>query len=425
MTIQRLLQLITVGGALTAITTWVSCDEPVVEPVMLFELEVQTSYPSATSDNWVVVSDKNGLPLGATFFESGETVAVHGIAPQNNLVNVMLVIYTPSATSVNDRDYYFFNSYMDVPVGDKWYLKRAPGLSNLSAGKVDVHIANLPGNNSDLSISSFNRRNEVTASWNGPVLNVQVGLRKSPSDLFFSLIDATPRYLHIDADAGQNLNFDYHTHFVPFDNVLPVTFNVSNLVANIQGFNAPIAEMKTADINYHTQSIYTGVSNGIKVGYNNGYSFYQTSWSATFPGDRRVAYFKLGDAPSGASFDPRFSLDFTIRDNRVGSFSFDSSPVFNYCINEFFSADELSENKPVTTWQIARPVSSPEIPLARFPDEMIGKYPYLASVIAIVNYQRSTFVQSVRNGEYRHYLDERFRSGEFKLYPRETYSLTK
>jgi hypothetical protein len=401
----------------------VSCDDE-VEPITIFELDVKSSYPSATSDNWVIATNMNGEPIAAAPFESGETVVLEGV-PGGDLINITLMIYTPSATSTNDRDYYFFNSYKDVPVGNKWYLKRAPGIGSQNAGKVSVHITNLPGNNSDLSISSFNRRNEVTTAWNGPVLSLQVGLRKSPSDLFFSVIDATPRHLKIDAGAGQDLNFDYHTHFVPFDNLIPVGFNVSNLVTNIQGFNVPMGELPTTDINYHTQSIYTGNSAGIKVGYNNGYSFYQTSWTATFPIGRRVAYLKLGDAPSAASYDPRFNLDFTVVDNRITSTSFNASEEFDYCTNEYFVADELSENKPVTTWQIVRPALSLDAPLIRFPDEMIDKYPYLPSVVTVVNYQRSTFVHSIRDGAYDNYLDERFRSEEFKLFPKETFSLSK
>ena len=60
-----------------------------------------------------------------------------------------------------------------------------------------------------------------------------------------------------------------------------------------------------------------------------------------------------------------------------------------------------------------------------FPEEMVGKYPYLESVIVVVAYQRSTFTLGIDQGDYSYYLDERFRSGEFKLFPRETYSLTK
>jgi len=401
----------------------VSCDED-PEPITLFELGVKTSYPSATSDNWVIASDMEGNSLAAGFFESGETVVLKGL-PNGDKINITLMIYTPAATSTNDRDYYFFNSYKDVPVGDKWFLKRAPSLTSTSAGTVDVHIANLPDNNSDLSISSFNRRNEVTTSRIGPVLTLQVGLRKSPSDLFFSVIDATPRHLKIDAGAGQDLNFDYQKDFIPFDNVIPVGFNVTNLVANIQGFNLPIGQMQTTEFNYHTQSIYTGNSSGIKVGYNNGYVFYQTSWSATFPGGRRAAYFKLGAAPSSASFDPRFALDFIVTDNRITSMKIDASAEFDYCTNEFFAADELSKDKPVTTWQVARPTQSSEPPLVNFPAEMLDRYPYLASVVTIVNYQRSTFVHSIHDGEYDNYLDERFRLEEFMLFPRETFSLTK
>jgi hypothetical protein len=404
---------------------FLSCKEEEPSPVQLFELEVRDSYPSASSDNWVIASNMQGDPLAVSFFESGETVVLTGHEPADGLINITLVIFTPAPKSANDRDYYFFNTYTDVPVGDKWYLKRSPPLGTQTAGKVDIQIANLPGNNSDLSISSFNRRNEVTGSWSGTTFNVQVGLRSSPSDLFFSVVDATPRFLKIDAGAGQTLSYDYQTDFKPFDNLIPLTFSVNNLVVNIQGFNGPVASSQTTDLNYQTQSIYTGASTGVQVGFNNGYGFYQTSWNATFPGGRRVAYYKLGDSPAVGSFDPRPALDFEVTDTRFASIAFDISPEFDYCINEYFAADEISDNKPVTTWQIARPTSSFKLPLNRFPDEMIATNPYLSSVSFIVNYSRSTFVSSIADGEYSHYLDERFRSGEFKLFPRETYSLTK
>lgn len=401
-----------------------SCEDEAV-PIQLFELEVRDSYPSASSDNWVIASNMQGDPLAASFFESGETIVLNGLEPSEGLINITLVIFTPAAKSANDRDYYFFNTYTDVPVGDKWYLKRSPSLGSQSAGKVDIHIANLPGNNSDLSISSFNRRNEVTSTWSGTTFNVQVGLRTSPSDLFFSIVDATPRFLKIDVGAGEVLSYDYQTDFKPFDNLIPLTFSVTNLVTNIQGFNGTMTTAQNTDLNYHTQSIYTGASAGVQVGFNNGYGFYQTSWSATFPGGRRVAYYKLGISPTAASFDPRPTLDFRVIDTRFQSISFDLSPEFDYCINEYFAADEISDNKPVSTWQIARPTTSFTLPLNRFPDEMISTNPYLSQVSFIVGYSRSTFVSSIADGEYSHYLDERFRSDEFKLFPRETYSLTK
>jgi hypothetical protein len=405
-------------------TGLLSCKEE-EEPIQLFELEVRDSYPSASSDNWVIASNIEGEPLAVSFFESGQTVVLTGVEPSEGLINITLVIFTPAAKSANNRDYYFFNSYSEIPVGDKWYLKRSPSLGSLNAGKVDVHIANLPGNNSDLSISSFNRRNDVTSNWTGTTFNVQVGLRKSPSDLFFSIVDATPRFLKIDAGAGQDLNYDYQVDFKPFDNLIPLTFSVSNLLTNIQGFNTAITAAQNTDINYHTQSIYTGASTGVKVGFNNGYGFYQTSWNATFPGGRKVAYYKLGDPPTASSFDPRPTIDFEVTDTRFESVAFDVSPEFDYCIYEFFAADEFSDNKPVSTWQIARPAHSFKAPLTSFPDEVIETNPYLQTVSYIVNYSRATFVSSIADGEYTHYIDERFRSGDFKLLPRETYSLTK
>ncbi len=379
---------------------WVSCREKEeAEPIQIFELEVRESYPSASSDNWVIASNMQGDPIAVSSFESGQTVTLSAIDPPEHKVNITLVIFTPAPKSANDRDYYFFNTYADVPTGDKWYLKRLPGIGTSSAGKVDVHIANLPGNNSDLSISSFNRRNEVTSAWNGTTYDVQIGLRKSPSDLFFSVVDATPRFLKIDADAGQNLSFDYQTDFKPFDNLIPLTFSINNLVVNIQGFSVPLGEAQSTDVSYHTQSIYTGASAGIKVGFNNGYNFYQTSWSGTFPGGRRVAYNKLGNAPSSASFDPHPALDFDVTDTRIRATAFEFNAEFDYCINEYFTADEFSNNKPVTTWQIARPTTSFVMPLNRFPDEMLATNPYLESVIEIVGYSRSTFVSSISDGE--------------------------
>jgi hypothetical protein len=423
--VRRFRHLYLFSAALAMCLTLVSSCDTEDPPVQLFELEIRESYPSATSDNWVIASNMQGEPIASKFFENGETITLEGISPVEGLINITLVIFTPAANSSNDRDYFFFNTYTDVPVGNKWYLKRLPPLASENAGKVAVHIANLPGSNSDLSISSFNRRNEVTSSPDGSTISFQVGLRKSPSDLFFSVVDATPRFLKIDVGDGDELNFDYQSDFTPFDNILPLTFSVSNLVVNIQGFNAPIGDMQSTDRNYHAQSVYTGASTGVKVGFNNGYNFYQSSWNATFPGARRVAYYKLGDPPNANSFDPRPNLDFTVLDNAFASLQIDFSEDFSYCMNEYFAADEFSDNKPVTTWQIVRPVTSFVQPLVRFPDEMLERYAYLSSVIHIVNYQRSTFTLGINQGEYDHYLDERFRSGEFKLFPRETFSLTK
>jgi hypothetical protein len=401
-----------------------ACDTKDPSPVTLFELQIRESYPTSSSDNWVIASNKQGEPIASKSFESGETITLQGIAPSEPLINLTFLTFTPAANT-NDRDYYFFSTYTDVPVGDRWNLKRLPAVTSQNAGTVGIHVANLPGSNSDLSISSFNRRNDVTTSFEGGTMTFLVGLRKSPSDLFFSVVDATPRFLKIDAEAGQDLNFDYQSDFSPFDNILPLTFSVNNLVVNIQGFNTLIAGTERTDMNYHTQSIYTGASTGVKVGFNDGYSFYQTSWNATFPGGRGVSYYKLGDAPNANSFDPRPTLDFSVVDNRFASLKIDFSDGFAYCLNEFFVADEFSNNKPVTTWQITRPVTSFKQPLLRFPGDMLEQYGYLAGLIQIVNYQKSTFTLAIQDGEYHHYLDERFRTSEFRLFPRETYSLAK
>jgi hypothetical protein len=253
-----------------------------------------------------------------------------------------------------------------------------------------------------------------------------VNLRKSPSDLFISVTGNNPRYKKIDAiSSGQTLDLDFNYDFLAFDHVYPVAFESPNFLGSIRGFATALEAAENTNTNYHELCSFGGSTDQLKMGFNDGYPFYITNWSAILsPNGVRVGYYKLGDAPVPGSF-MLFNSDFQINNEDFTKFHFTVGAAFNYCYNEWISVDEFSLNTPIINWQIARPVTSQKPALTKIPDELVEAYPYIESVFGRLGYKSSTFVMNIQGTTYENYLKDQWGTDSFGLKPREWFSVSR
>ncbi len=405
----------------------VSCKEdPVIVQKKIFELEITPSYSTADRDNWVIISNSQGEPVTASSFESGQTLELTVDSRKiSEVVTITFFSYIPIAYSASARDFYFFNSYTNITPGGKWFLKRSPSLPAETAGDITLNIVNLPDQSYDLSVSSFNRRNGITGTLGGTTVKLAVSLRESPSDLFISITGNNPRYKKIDAIiSGQDISLDFTKDFMAYDHLYPVSFNSPFFLGTVKGFITSLDATQNTNTNYHEHSFYSGNTNQLQVGVNDGYPFYITDWSANFLDGSRVGYYKVGDAPSASSFHLQ-NVNFEILNSNLNGISFKADAGLTYCYNNWGSVDDFSQNAPVINWQTARPVTSQGAVLTKIPDEVLKAYPYLNILFSRLSYKNSTFVMNLNGTTYESYISDQWSTNSFAPKPREWYSITK
>src|SRR6187549_1894280 len=97
----------------------ISCHhDPTEQPVApYFELDVTASYPTATTDNWVIVHNENGQVLGFGSFESGDHITFDSTVIPKKIGITLLEVE-------NETGYFVMNTYLDQEVKSKWTLKK-------------------------------------------------------------------------------------------------------------------------------------------------------------------------------------------------------------------------------------------------------------------------------------------------------------
>jgi hypothetical protein len=412
-----------IGTGLFAISCFDNAPDP--GPVTLIRLEVLPSYTTDTRDNWIIASNVRGELLSSAPFESEQVIELVGEgAKSGNEVTITLASYVSAAFSASARDFYFFNSYTNIQTGSTWYLKRSAGLPAEEAGSVSVQLTGLPAPDYYLSVSSSNRRNGLSGNWGGETANVLVNLRKSPSDLFFSITGSDPRFLKLESvQAGENYSFGFG-QFSPFDNTYPIAFSPITFFGIIQGFTVPLSQAVSTSNYFHEQSFYNGLPTSLAMGCNDGYEFYLTNWSALMPNGHRIGYYKIGSKPTSQSFVP-LSGDFTMVDTRLNDTRFTATDNFVYCLNEWITVDDISEGTPITNWQVARPVRSQTAILTSLPQDFLLAHPYAGNIFGRLEYRRSNFVADISGTSYGNFISEQLGTPDFGVLAREWASLGK
>ena len=388
-------------------------------------LEVNVSETYGLYDgSWIVISTPSGEVIAHQLFKRGDQMVLNTNKEiSGNKVTVTILKFVEGNINIPSVDSYGFTSYTNIEVGSTLNLEFYAPENPPATGQASLELLNFPVDASldeQLNITSLNGKVGIggTTIQENNVSNwdLVVSLPQEPSDVFISITaNENPMYHKIDAmNANASISIDFNTNLRVLDNVYSLTFpTLTRYSVIILGYDS---EFQSAVIN--NSHIFSCASLqqepvDIKIGYNNGYEFYQSLWTWEL-NDKQANYVKVGNAPTLSDFSvPDFNI--TILDPDFNSFSYQKAFA-----SDFLTVDWRFKNTSATVWwTVNGPLEQNQQIINQIPDEIIGLYPQLSTYLDGLTLLSTKFYQSKSNFEYGDFLQSRFSETSTYLFPKE------
>ncbi|SHG48447.1 hypothetical protein SAMN04488109_0473 [Chryseolinea serpens] len=376
--------------------------EPEKTPVQIFSLTVDASF-DLSKDYWVMLHDTNGKALDAKQiksagdfdFQTTETVS-------GDQIGVTLFHHDSTATD----HFYIFNSYLAIPVGQHWVLKKKNSTTTYSnnfgaktgtftvryelppsgvvmetfGGSGSLGSYSVFGNIKRSSLDIYEKSNDflltiadedgnVKYKYFEDVVDKQsVTLNYSDLDLFDHVVDisfppATDPYVSVSADAGNQQNY-FYTYY--------------------NGFNLPP---------YAPSASRTS----LKIGYLDRFKKYNTYIQLNFK-DFGFTYSNTASIP--ASFEVPDQCPYRVTNKTWDGFSYQADKPFNMRSTRF----GIPSNSAYVamSWNFLAPDGVYKV--LELPEAFEKKYPQLA----IHNFEYATSSFIVSNESYTDVIKSAF-----------------
>jgi hypothetical protein len=388
-----------------------ACEKDEVRPLKIyFQVEIDASYKTESTDNWIFVTDEKGKLWDIKPFEANQTLVFDSTAVPGGKITITLMRYRENG------DTYILESYVGESVGEKWLLKdfntfeAGPFIGTLSVHMSDPNLGPSFGSRiSNRFTSPGLTPRETLDSYTFP----KMGIYSNADDVFIFASDrnGNPYYKFIENAVAGDYTYSL-SDFSNFDKEVTYKFPETSYTAlQINAFedNQPIKGGQGYILNsYLNGAIEPDMHNAYKAGYLNRFSKYFTGVSASYP-DFTLGYSSIGGIPASSTIVIE-NFAQAITDKSFDNFSV-SSNDYQFRTSSWIARQTVGNGSMTTYWEVHSDNEHLKNSL-NIPEVLIAKYPG-TNTDALTHYY-TTFSKSTKT--FADVLAEQFKGSEVKPY---------
>jgi hypothetical protein len=330
-----------------------ACDKDDVHPnKTYFQLEVDGSFETEFSDDWVFINDEKGALWDVRSFERSQVLVFDSTAAPAGKLSITLMRYGRGAFE------YDLNSYLGESVGEKWILKdrnvlveTGSYIGNLSVQVSDPELGSLL--NAEIS-SRFITPGLATTVSASSYIFPDMSVYSNANDVFVFITDndGKPYYKFLEDATGGSFSYSLDD-FSEFEKEVNITFppsDVSLMLVKAFDDTQPFQGDHGYYINYYLEGLNTTQAlSSYRTGYLNRFTRYLTFMHARYE-DYDLSYEAYGGIPSTTSIVVN-DFDQTINDKSFANFSV-SSTDFQHRSSTWSASYEVNGARMGTVWNI-------------------------------------------------------------------------
>jgi hypothetical protein len=352
-----------------------SCSKDEVKPVPVkyFEVQIDPSYNTASSDNWIILHNKDGNLLSVKHFEAGDNLIFDSTVTISGKIGVTIASFNVNLPP--NYNEYEFQSFLGEEVNAKWTLKNMVPDFPLeeTSGELFVDIVDPQiGSPYDAQISS--------PHWSATPLSTEeghltFGFYKSATtkDFFISIVDKddNPHYIFLH-DPSASASFSL-SDFSDYDKIVHVNFAPSaTSYVLVRAYER--AEPYSAYTGYLTDAFFSGFGvekSSYKIGYLDGFENYYTGMYAGYEG-YGFGYESFGPAPT-ADIALENQINITLSNKTFYNFAL-SSTDYSWRSSSWGQSGILN-GELVSTYWVVKSGAEPFANLKIVPRFIYDRYP--------------------------------------------------
>ena len=394
------------------------------DTVLVLTVNVDPSYQTGQTDDWIFVNSSNGKILGWQHFESGDQFDINAFIntkPSFVTVSVLQVQETATRTSVNIR------SYGRIERGKNWLLSRLIENKRNSIANLDIIIRNSPLPSLAYFQASDNFGGQsYSTSYNQGTTTINFTLFEAVSRIGVTISTVTNeiKYLQIEKPAPVgNYTFDFLYDFASPDHEALISLGSNVYVmAVIRGLQ---------DLAYNRNLRLKGLAlteagylNGIEqvpLGYNNGFPHYYTELTVDKT-NYIYRYEKLGTAPALGNISiPANPI--RIDNNSFSAFRISGGAAYSHLQNLWKWTENSNGHENILEWSIYSPRDAYPA-LTELPVEILSEYPFLDFNHDLLNLDHVSVIRSIVGYRYEDMIGEVIKDVQADYIPHEYEMIT-
>jgi len=347
------------------------CDDEKVT-TQLLTLNVDASFDTSISDDWVVIHNADGNPVAVQTFESGDEVVLQTTddAPGDE-IGITIVRYF----SVRHLDNYEVKSYLNYPKGGEFELRGAimeplgpgtsPGSFNVTVNATNIIHQNFISNkfgNGSLSLSSDQTSIDIPCTLNTDANHYILEVSDDTGDLRYKFLD------NVQLNSEHVVSF---SDMLPFDKTVTFTFPEEAYVTYYVRGHDPAQPINSSSyiLNFHWDHDQHA---NIKLGYLNSVSKYITECYAGFS-KYSLSYYNHGTVPENISEWPS-KEDYSVTATPITNYSSTATAPYVYRSSRYDYNPQ--PNQRLAGWYVYS--TAPTHKLKNLPQEILDAHPALS-----------------------------------------------
>lgn len=356
--------------------------EEINQEVIYLTVNVNQTYHTEETDNWIVIHDENGNLLDYRSFETGDTIEFKA-SPET--VTGRLNVTRLNVLMNQQATLHSFDTESEVAIGSvlNYGTNYIPPAGPTRLGVFSILLKDVPA---PKKIMVTNEIGIVNSSSSGTGYNglweveLQISRYEGINDYLISIIDGFDnyRYYYMNNASGEYLELDYASQFQAFDRVLEVDLPPhERFIVQTAGFyeDEEISQWNGVWM----QDLISGIdevdTNPLKIVYLDRFDKFRTYFNIFMDG---YSYHRR-------SFGPEFSIleipekpEFTILDPSRDRFRFNTEvPYVLASWTFYFQAGSYDTNDRTFTRWIVSAQSGYEPNLGIIPGEIVETYPLM------------------------------------------------
>jgi len=368
-----------------------------------FTLNVDASYLTTETDNWVFIHNPDGSLVDHKTFESGDVMIFDKTESfTGDNFSVTIFNYAKSPTF----NIYGLKSYVVENFGQEWTLKgqdEIPISDPVETGNFTVNVTDLP---TTLYARSLSSRSGLWSHWTTNTEAAPV-IREGDVDFLLSVETeiGLPKYKMIENVADQDVyNLSVANDFLDFDRFVDVSFpSAKDVRLYVLGFDDDQSVGSFGYILYNNLVYDKPLRSNMPIGLLNRFNKYNISLSVPHNG-MFIQYSKLGPAPT--SINLQFDNTIVVTDKSINNYTYTTSNPFNMRKTEFHYINNVIDGMRIN-WKVYAPGG--ETKINGLPDEFYSQY--TAFNMDSLSHWKSEF-DITPNVSYSGFIDEEFKGKE-------------
>lgn len=398
---------------LSLLTVVLSCDNDGEEPIpqKYFEVDIDPSFLTNQSDDWVILHDQNGILLDAKAFEAGDMIVFDTTGQiLNNKIAVTFLRVPQDGT-----ESYQFQSFLCEDTNVKWTLKSGSPIIDFGnpVGQLSVKVIDSDiGSGHDTQMSNryttfaFPTMDPNNA---GSLIFPTVEVTSTVDDFFIYILDKNgiPHYKFLKDVVPGALEYSLDD-FNGFDQVVEVSFPSSvSAIMFVKGYDGDVIPSQ----GYYTNFSLSGLTlskpqTSFNIGYLNDFSKYSTQIHVGYTG-YSLSFAAVGSIPTSIELKDSFTA--TVTDNSFDEYSV-SSVDYDWRQSSWYYSGKKDGKDVAIGWNVTASPEHFKNPTS-LPQAILDKYPLLDLNF---QYQNTTFYKGDRT--FEDVVNERFKGSAIKDY---------